>query len=108
MKETEKNYEARVRNEDFKNYLHGNGIDIGGGDDCLKLPPDVEGTVRLWDIQDGDAQYVHKLKDNTFDFVYSSHCLEHMRDLDTAFTNWIRICKQGGGTVYLCAARNVL
>lgn len=26
-----KNYEDRIANGDFANYLHGNGIDIGGG-----------------------------------------------------------------------------
>lgn len=24
--------------------------------------------------------------------MYSSHCLEHMRNLDCAFTNWLRVC----------------
>lgn len=101
MKETAKNYEKRIENGDFKNYLRGRGIDIGGGVDCLVLPPDVKGTVDLWDIKNGDAQYVHQIADNIYDFVYSSHCLEHMRDLDRAFTNWLRICKPGG-YLYLC------
>lgn len=102
MKETLKNYEDRILNGDFENYLHGNGIDIGGGDDPLKLPPDIEGKCRLWDFKDGDAQYLHKIPDETYDFVYSSHCLEHMRNLKIAFTNWLRICKMGGGSLYLC------
>ena len=76
MRETAKNYEDRIANGDFANYLHGNGIDIGGGTDCLKLPEGIEGTVRLWDFQDGDAQYMHKVRDESFDFVYSSHCLD--------------------------------
>lgn len=101
MKETEKNYEERIKNGDFKNYLHGKGIDVGGGDDCLKLPPEIQGTVKLWDVFDGDAQYLHKLQDNSFDFVYSSHCLEHMRDINTALMNWIRVCKEGG-ILYIC------
>ncbi len=101
MRETAKNYEDRIANGDFANYLHGNGIDIGGGTDCLKLPEGIEGTVRLWDFQDGDAQYMHKVRDESFDFVYSSHCLEHMRDLKTAFTNWLRICRKGG-ILYIC------
>lgn len=101
MRETAKNYEDRIAKGDFANYLHGNGIDIGGGTDCLKLPEGIEGTVRLWDFQDGDAQYMHKVRDESFDFVYSSHCLEHMRDLKTAFTNWLRICRKGG-ILYIC------
>ncbi|MBV5346213.1 MAG: methyltransferase domain-containing protein, partial [Rhodoferax sp.] len=30
------------------------------------------------------------------DFVHSSHCLEHMRDVREALKNWIRIVKPGG------------
>ncbi len=102
MKETAKNYKDRIKNGDFKKYLHGYGIDIGGGDDCLKLPPDVKGNVYLWDFADGDAQYLHKFKGGgTFDFVYSSHCLEHMRNITTALANWIRVCKVGG-ILYIC------
>lgn len=101
MKETFKNYEDRVKNKDFENYLHGYGIDIGGGDDCLVLPDYIDGKVFLWDFADGDAEYLHKLEDETFDFVYSSHCLEHMRNIYTAFVNWIRVCKIGG-YLYIC------
>lgn len=96
MKETWKCYEQRIENGDFEKYLHGSGIDIGGGDDCLKLPPNINGHVRLWDFKDGDAQYVHRIKNNTFDFVYSSHCLEHMKRPYIAVRNWLRICKRGG------------
>jgi ubiquinone/menaquinone biosynthesis C-methylase UbiE len=39
------------------------------------------------------------VQDNTFDFVHSSHCLEHLRDPYEAFRNWIRICKPGGHIV---------
>ena len=98
-RETAKNFEIRRQNGDFKNYLHGQGIDIGGGPDCLKLQDDVEGNVRLYDFKDGDAQYLHGIKDETFDFVYSSHCLEHMRDIDIAFINWLRVLKRG---VFVC------
>lgn len=101
MKETSKNYEDRILNGDFKNYLHGKGIDIGGGDDPLVLPENIEGSCRLWDFQDGDAQYLHKIPDESFDFVYSSHCLEHMRNLEIALTNWLRVCKTGG-YLYIC------
>lgn len=100
-RETAKNFEDRIVNGDFEKYLHGNGIDVGGGADCLVLPNGIEGKVQLWDLQDGDAQYLHSIKDNTFDFVYSSHCLEHMRNVKCALTNWIRVCKGGGYCMFV-------
>jgi len=52
--------------------------------------------MRVWDRKDGDAQYMQKIADNTYDFVHSSHCLEHMHDVKIALKNWIRITKPGG------------
>ena len=82
-----------------KRYFVGQGIDIGCGDDSLGKHKDVYTNiidVKPWDLQDGDAQYMNGVEDNTYDFVHSSHCLEHMRDPHEAFTNWIRICKPNG------------
>jgi ubiquinone/menaquinone biosynthesis C-methylase UbiE len=93
MKETGKMQELRKGRGDFKNYLRGKGIDIGCGDDCLRVE---EGTVRPWDVADGDAQLMAGIPDGEFDFVYSSHCLEHMRDVPETLKNWIRILKPGG------------
>jgi len=36
------------------------------------------------------------VKDETFDFLHSSHCLEHMVDVRVALKNWVRIIKPGG------------
>jgi ubiquinone/menaquinone biosynthesis C-methylase UbiE len=35
-------------------------------------------------------------EDNSFDYVYASHVLEHLDDPITAIKNWYRICKPGG------------
>lgn len=93
MNETSKSHYARLRNGDYE-ILHGHVLDIGCGPDPLKLPP--PSTVRGWDLEDGDAQYLEGLKDGSFDAVFSSHCLEHMVDVPTALSNWSRVCKEGG------------
>ena len=54
--------------------LTGRGIDIGCGPD--PVTPDVRG----FDTADGDANDITRYVHEQFDFVYSSHCLEHMRD----------------------------
>jgi SAM-dependent methyltransferase len=80
-------------------YFVGYGIDIGCGQDSLNNYRHVFRSiehVRGWDLPDGDAQYLKGVDDNTYDFVTSSHCLEHMVDVVTALTNWIRVCKRGG------------
>ena len=52
--------------------------------------------VRIWDRTDGDAQHMQGVDDNSYDFLHASHCLEHMRDVDEALSNWIRIVRTGG------------
>ena len=53
-------------------------------------------SVRTWDKADGDAQFMKGVADNSFDFVHSSHCLEHMVDVTAALHNWIRVLKPDG------------
>ena len=92
-KETTKSFNCRNIKGHFEKYLKGNGIDIGAGDDPLQI---VNGTTRPFDMRDGDAQYMNGIEDNVFDFVYSSHCLEHMIDINIAINNWTRILKPTG------------
>lgn len=92
--ETSKCFEIRKRRGDFDNYINGNGIDVGCAGDVLKLPKGK--TVIPWDKKDGDAQLMFGLADNSFDFVYSSHCLEHLENVEQALTSWTRILKPRG------------
>ena len=80
-------------------YFVGKGIDIGGKPDPLGQYCGIfskMAEVRVWDKEDGDAQYMQGVEDESYDFVHSSHCLEHMEDPAVAFENWIRILRPGG------------
>jgi len=91
--ETLKSYNKRMLCGDFKNHLIGHGIDIGCGNDLLQVP---QGHVDPWDQDSGDAQFLNKIPNNFYDFVYSSHCLEHLSDISVALEHWIRVLKPGG------------
>lgn len=100
MNETSKALIRRLQDARYVNtYFTGEGIDIGAGPDPLSRYsqqfPLMTG-LKVWDVQDGDAQKMENVPDNTYDFVHSSHCLEHLFDPHEAFQNWIRICKPGG------------
>lgn len=100
MYETSKSIKRRFNIGAFHNrYFVGHGIDIGGGEDSLEryveIFPRLE-RVYHWDIDQGDGQYLNGISDEFFDFVYSSHSLEHMEDPYLAFTHWIRVTKAGG------------
>ena len=81
--------------------FQGNGIDIGCGPKS-NLSLSIFGGIASLSVYDQevdpshDANTCEDLKDNSYDFVYSSHCLEHMHDPNIAIRNWIRICKPQG------------
>lgn len=93
MRETSKLAEYRKVVGHDQLYLKGEGIDIGCGADPLVTE---YGSVVKWDMQDGDAMLMESVRDDVFDFVYSSHCLEHVVDVAETLRNWVRIVKPGG------------
>lgn len=70
--------------------IRGRGIDIGCGPD--PVTPDA----RRFDVNDGDANCISKFVQEQFDFVFSSHCLEHMHDPRATILDWWKLVKPGG------------
>ncbi len=88
--ESSKARERRANEGFFDKYCQGNGLDIGYGGDSLA--PNCRG----WDFENGDAQFLDGLENESFDFVYSSHTLEHVVDPVIALQNWWRVVRQTG------------
>ena len=88
--ETSKSRSRREKDGFFERFCRGDGLDIGYGGDLLSF------NCRGWDFENGDAQYLHPLEDSHFDFVYSSHTLEHMLEPEVALRNWWRVLKPSG------------
>jgi SAM-dependent methyltransferase len=70
--------------------LTGKGIDIGCG------PDPVNKDAMRFDIEHGDANYITKYLSEEFDYVYSSHCLEHMHKPKEALLEWWKLVRLGG------------
>jgi len=70
--------------------LRGKGIDIGCGRDPVL--PDVQ----RFDAEHGDANVITRHVSERFDFVFSSHCLEHMHDPRAALREWWELVRPGG------------
>lgn len=100
MKECSKSIPRRLADSNFVNrYFVGEGLDIGGRPDPLALYRSLfrqMGAVRTWDLEDGDAQDLATVRDCQFDFVHSSHCLEHLVHPPVGLKNWLRVIKPGG------------
>lgn len=69
-----------------KYFCHGVGVDVGCGD--WPLPEAIP-----VDIDNGDALH---LPEGQFDYVFSSHCLEHLQNPILALEHWKSKLKAGG------------
>ena len=75
-------------------YFQGDGIDIGCGDD-----PIFPGCY-TFDSCDGDANHIKRYLKRNYDWVYSSHCLEHMDDPYDALKQWASLVKPKGYLIF--------
>lgn len=103
MHETSKSIFQRLKDSRYvTRYFVGDGIDIGAGSDSLGQYQEffpLMKSCRAWDIDDGDAQFMPGVPDASYDFINSSHCLEHLHDASIAIDNWLRVLKPGGHLV---------
>jgi SAM-dependent methyltransferase len=75
-------------------HCRGQGIDVGAGD--WPLP----GAIPVRDEPHQNAYKLDTIPDGSLDFVFSSHCVEHLEDWAGAIRLWIRKLKKGG-TLFL-------
>ncbi len=72
-------------------FCKGKGIDIGAGFWPLpgSIPIDLERGP-------GAGKTISSFQDNSLDYVFSSHCLEHIEDWKSALRLWVTKLKYGG------------
>lgn len=103
MKECSKSIQRRLADSNFlRKYFVGEGLDIGGKPDPLSLYKELfplMNSIKTWDWEDGDAQFLKGVTDDSLGFVHSSHCLEHLVDPVEGLRNWFRVVNEGGHLV---------
>jgi SAM-dependent methyltransferase len=96
--ETAKANIRRLHDPLFRKAVRGHGVDIGPGNDPLnpKVFPEIL-SLTTFDQINGNAQTIHEyFPPASFDFVYSSNCLEHMENPTIALHNWLALVKPQG------------
>ncbi len=99
--ETSKARLRREREGFFDAYCRGRGLDIGYGGDLVA--PNALG----FDIEHGDAAVLPGIPRGAFDFVYSSHLLEHMPYPDWVLPVWWECVKPGGFLILYVPERDL-
>ncbi len=100
MNEASKNHKRRLQNGDYEKFFKGIGLDIGCGHDPV-LPTAVtyDRMVLPYPSEKhitGDAQTLQGFPSEAFDWVHSSHCLEHLGDPLFALRRWWDVVRPGG------------
>lgn len=86
---------------EYQRYFLGNGIDIGESNvnehikDNEIFGKNIQ-SCRDYSIRGGSAEYCRDVLDNSYDFLHSSHGLEHLSSPERGILNWIRIVKIDG------------
>jgi predicted SAM-dependent methyltransferase len=93
---TERKHDLEVR-EIIKSICIGKGLDIG----CANRP--INETCDTVDIEPKynttyccNAEYLHLIDDETYDWVTACHILEHLDNTIGALYEWQRVLKTGG------------
>lgn len=79
-------------------YLQGSVLDVGVDDDkIVKWAVGIDLT-RVTDEVNlvGDATNLYWFRDCVFDSLFSSHCLEDIKDTEKTLREWLRVVKHGG------------
>lgn len=92
--------------ESLSRFCVGDGIDIGFGGDpivahaiCMDLPTPYARYRNHAQHLHGSADNLKWFRDNSLDWVYSSHVLEDFEDTRAVLEEWIRVVRPGGVVV---------
>lgn len=75
----------------FSKYVKGDVLDIGAGGDPVTT------TAHVFDKPQGNAEHISDyFQKESFDTVFSSHCLEHVKEPTEVIKEWFALVKPGG------------
>jgi SAM-dependent methyltransferase len=96
--EAGKMHQDRIDSGFYEKYMQGTGLDIGYKG--LELHSDVEPILpnaKGIDLDTPGYDGIHlPFTDESIDFVFASHVLEHIEDYHAALKEWYRVLKIGG------------
>lgn len=111
--ESKKTYEEKLDADFFNKFMRGPnitrgcGLDIGYAGyefDIVPILPNAIGIDFNYPGYDGKTL---PFSDNSQDYVYSSHCLEHITDYKSTIQEWFRVVKKHGHIIIVVPHRDL-
>ncbi len=99
--ETERSHKLRIENGFYDKYLTGMGLDIGYKGSLADAEPVLPTAIGV-DMDYPGYDGIHLPFDsNSLEFVFASHCLEHIKDYSAAIEEWFRVLRVGGHLIIM-------
>lgn len=105
--ESRKTYEEKMNNGFFEKYMSGIGLDIGYKGYVDEVEPILEHSIGVDTDFSGYDGKTLPFEDNSMNYVYSSHCLEHIKDYKNFIREAYRVVKPGGYIVTVVPHRDL-
>lgn len=97
--ESSKVYERYLKNGFFDKYMSGKGLDIGFAGYTPGVEPILSTAIGVDFNYPGYNGVTLPFEACSQDYVYSSHCLEHVVNYGLTIREWYRVIKPGGHIV---------
>lgn len=94
--ESQRTYEHKIASGFFTKYMSGKGCEIGYQGYKEGSLPILEGCEGYDLTTPGYDGVKIPVPDNHYDYLYSSHVLEHISDYKTTLLEWFRVVRPGG------------
>lgn len=98
--ESSKSWEQKKQSGFFTKYMNGFGLEVGGRGYQQEVPEPILDTAISVDLgYPGYNGIILPFPSDSFDYVYSSHVLEHIESRANVIREWHRVLKVGGHLV---------
>lgn len=105
--ESRKTYQDKLTSGFFGKYMLGKGCEIGYAGYLPGVVPILDGCTG-YDLNTPGYNGSHiPVSDNFYNYLYSSHCLEHISDYKSALKEWFRVVKPGGYLIIVVPHRDL-
>jgi SAM-dependent methyltransferase len=105
--ESRKTYAAKIESGFFARYMQGHGAEIGFAgyiEGCVPILENCDGFELGMPGYDGVHLPYH---DGEIDYVYSSHCLEHIYNWVPVIQEWFRVIRPNGHIITVVPHRDL-
>lgn len=99
--ETEKSHVDRLASGFYNTYMRGKGLDIGYKGANPIAEPVLDSAIGVDIDYPGYDGVILPFEDNSQDYVFTSHVLEHISDPVASIKEWFRVLKVGGHLILI-------